>query len=89
MGSHDTTRKRKAWRRPRRKLSTSPRSPPLTEPIKTTYSYEFKSADGEEVSETIELMNPKLIGTLKELAVLVWEPEYQVLFDLVSPDFRQ
>ena len=70
--------KRKAWRCPRRRRAVVPKSSAGTEEIKVTYNYEFSCSGEVELKTT----KPKLIGTLQDLARLVWESDYSTLFEL-------
>ena len=79
MGKHDPSRKRKTFRVPKRRAKVS--ETPCNEQglFSATYNYAFKD---ETVEVTPEVMRPVLIGTLKEMASLVWESDYRALFKL-------
>ena len=69
------------WRRPRRSKVTV-RPSPVAENENASYGYEFEATDDCEASCELPRLTLKLIGTLKELAPLIWSANYKALFDL-------
>ena len=81
MPSNASKSKGAKWRRVKtRKVKVAPS--PVAEHSGSTYDYEFEATD--ECAATFELqsLSPKMIGTLKMLAPLIWSPNYAELFEL-------
>ena len=82
MPKHDPARKRKGFWRKARKVKITSSPPDRPESIPTTYNYEFESNNSVELDTPAEQLHPKLLGTMEELAPLVWETDYTLLFKL-------
>lgn len=77
--------KRKSWRRPKKGGRRAPTSATSDEKPETTYNYGVHSVGKLEhcaMPTTEDGVHIKLIGSLREMARLVWEPDYTLLFDL-------
>lgn len=82
MPTHDPSRKKGSWRARKRRVKVS--TPPCEEPTECVSTYEYAFVDGAENDSLVvrEPSVPKMLGSLKEMARLVWEDDYTTLFKL-------
>ena len=68
MPGHDGSRKRRAWRAPKRVRVAKAASPVQSEPITTTYDY------GNTLTTTVDVL-----GSLRQIALTLWSSDYKEL----------
>jgi hypothetical protein len=69
-----------------RKVKVAPS--PIAEPKGATYEYEFEATEARAASCELDRLSPKMIGTLKLLAPLVWSTNYAALFKLEQEELE-
>ena len=94
MPRHDPSRKRKRmrFRRPPKPQRATPSSPSPEAPSKATYNYSESKQDAcLEVKPVVKpaQIGPAILGAMEQLAPLVWETDYDVLFQLEEQALEQ
>lgn len=67
----------------KRRVHVVPSPPACEKPASTTYEYEFESTGTAELKSCEpEAARPQVVGTMKAMARLIWETDYETLFQL-------
>ena len=88
MPRHDPSRKRMRFRRPPKPQRAASSSPSPEAPLKATYNYSESKQDACLEVEPAQI-GPALLGAMEQLARLVWETDYDVLFQLEEQALEQ